>query len=554
MPKHPQNDVAGGRSWRQTPKAIAVFSAAALALSLAACSSSDSSKTSGADTIVEAVPSLTSSYAYDDGDFTNAGFEFLINTNAQLLQNPYVKNKDGDLQQDFYHFTGELASGYEKSSDGLTYTFKLRKGVLSQAGNELTADDVLWSYERKWGAKTSAAAFLSAPAITDPSKQFKKIDKYSFSITIDKAGDGFTLLSLLANASADIYDSTLLKKHITKADPYAVEWSKQNGNYGFGAYNVESQTPGEQLVLVANKNYYAGEPKVKKIIQKVVADAGTRSNLVANGDAGIAVQLRPEDLANLDKNKSAQTFRADSNNYADIMLNLKTGPFKDSAVRTALRYAVPYDQIIKNVYKGRATPMTGFINPNYPGATLDGLEKSSYDPAKAKSILKAAGYSQDIPITLLTSTGVPDAGEVAVQIQTFAADAGFKVKIDNVPAATANENYYGGKYEAYVWREQSVSQTPAYELLLEFAKGSPLNATGWVDQAYYDQVAKGAAIADPLSSTAGAEWAKAQKIWQDAAPTVPIAFVQPSAALSNKVTGYAFRSDNVVDFSVLSAK
>lgn len=536
-------------------RALAGAAATAVAaLALAACSpgsngeDGDSPPAASGGTIIQAVPSLPTSFAYDDGDFTYAGFEFQINTNAQLIRNPYVLNDEGDYQQDYFSFEGELAESYEVSDDGLTYTFHLRQGVLSQAGNELTADDVLWSYERKWNT-ASVAPMLSAPAIVDPARQFRKIDEYTVEITVDRAGDGFTLLALLANVSADIFDSELLKEHETEDDPYAVTWSAENGNYGFGAYMLESMTPGEELVLVANPNYYAGEPEVKRVIQRVVDDAGTRANLVRNGDVHIAVQLRPADLVELDQSGEAQVFRADSINYTTVILNTRAAPFDDVAVRTALRYAVPYEQIIEQVYQGRAEPMAGFINPNYPNSTLEGVEEGSYNPERALEVLETAGYTEPVPVTILVSEGVPDAREVAVQIQSYAADAGFQVTIDASPVATANEKYYGRNFDAYIQRDQAISQSPPYELLLSYTEDSPLNNSGWVSEEYYDAVAEGVAAGDALSEEAAYWWNQAQRIWQAASPAVPIAFIEPSPAFSHAIDGYANRSEAAIDFA-----
>ena len=73
------------------------------------------------------------------------------------------------------------------------------------------------------------------------------------------------------------------------------------------------------------------------------------------------------------------------------------------------------EEIIEQVYLGRAEPMTGFINPNYPGGTLEGLEEGSYQPERALEVLEEAGYTEPVPVSILVSEGVPDAQEVAVQ-------------------------------------------------------------------------------------------------------------------------------------------
>ncbi|WP_083749915.1 ABC transporter substrate-binding protein [Frankia sp. CcI49] len=543
---------------RRLRRAGAAITAGGVAIALiAACSgettsSSSEGSSNGADSIVEAVAALPTAFAYDAGAFTYEGFEFQINTQAQLIRNPIVTadRADGSQEQDFFKFEGELAESYDVSADGLTYTFHLRKGVKSFAGNELTADDVLWSYERKWNS-TSVAPAISAPAITDPAKQFKKIDDYTVSITIDRAGDGFTLLSLLANVSGDIFDSDLLKQHVTTDDPYAVKWSAENGNFGYGAYVLDNWKSGQSLTLKANPNYWAGEPAIKTITQRVVANPGTRTNLLTNGDADIAVQLRPQDVNGMKDDDGLQTFNIDSIEYLNTNINIMKAPFDDKLVRQALSYAIPYDEIMKQVFLGRADAMTGFINPRYPGYTTDGLRTGSYDPDKAKSLLAQAGVSS-VSAKILVENSIPALEEAAVQIQSYAKDAGFNFTIDKQPATAVQDQRSNGTYDIQLVTDKAISQSPPYELLLAFTKGSPLNATGFANDAYYAAVDKGVAAGDPLSEAAGTAWNEAVKIWQDEQPTVPVAFIQPNVVFGAGIDGYYYRSDSAIDFAALS--
>ncbi len=523
--------------------------ALAIGFCLAGCGQGSGDRSDA--TVTEAVPALPTSFAYDAGDFSYAGFEFQINTNAQLVQNPYARTASGDLQQDFFHFAGALAESYDVSPDGLTYVFHLHKGVLSPAGHELTADDVLWSYDRKWHS-TSVAPFISYPAIIDPAKQFTKLGKYDVAIKIDQAGDGFTLLALLAHVSGDIYDSTLLKEHATDDDPYAVKWSAAHGNYGFGAYTLASFTPGQQLVLVANPNYYAGEPAVRKIIQQVVPDAGTRANLVRNKDVDIATALLPADVASFGAASGVKVFTVNPVAYVRLELNTVSGPLSDVALRRALRYAIPYDQIIKEVYKGRAISQKGYINPRYPGATDDGLAANVYDPDKARKILTDAGYTLPVAFTITLPNAFPDLQQTAVQIQSAASAAGMAIDLKTMPMAAAQQAFGTRNYQVFLNVQQSISQSPAYELMLQFTKGSPLNNTGWLSKEYEAAVAKGVAVGDPLTPEAGKWWDEAQKIWWQAAPTLPIAFVQPNTAFGPRVQGYGDRSDGTIDFASVS--
>ncbi|WP_099022153.1 ABC transporter substrate-binding protein [Mycolicibacterium palauense] len=502
------------------------------------------------DGLVVLSPSQATSFAADGGATGGAdGAELVMNTGAGLVRNPYVVDEaSGVLKQDWYDFEPLLAEKYEVSPDGRTYTFTLRRGVLSQSGNELTADDVLWSYERKF-ASPGSAKFLNDPIITDPARQIAKVDDYTVTITIDDPGEGFTLLSLLANKSGIIYDSDLLKQHVTADDPYAVDWSKNNSGWGYGAYQVDRFTPGEETVLIANPNFVLGEPAVKKITYRVVTDPGTRVTALRSGDADVVTQLRPADQEALAADGAAKVFDIKTNLFNRLALITTNAPFDDQRVREALNYAIPYDRIIDSVYRGMADPTKGMLSPDAPGYDGTGITGGTYDPQKAKALLAEAGHPDGVEFTLTVSSAVPDMVETAVQIQSFAKDAGFTVNIDEQPASAFGSGSIEGIYQSFLARDYSAVMSPPYELSVWTGKGSNINYSRWEDESFYAAVAAGIAVGDPLTPEAGARWNAAERIMQKASPMIFIARVRPSVAFSKNTDGYAYRSDNTVDYS-----
>jgi peptide/nickel transport system substrate-binding protein len=518
----------------------------------AAGSSSAGGSSTGNTTLLAAVAALPTGFSFDSQPSGYENMEFNNNTQACLLRNPYVTSaRDAKaLTQNNYKWEGVLAESYEVSDDGKEYTFHLRKGVVSQQGNPFTAQDVLWSYQRKYNS-TSITPFVSSPAISNPAKQWSAPDDYTVKMMVDRESDGFTLLALLANVTAEIYDSTYLKKNATKSDPYALNISNTKGNFGYGAYMLDSFTAGQQMILTANEHYALGAPKIKKVIQRVVADAGTRANILQQGAVDIAVQLRPEDVVSFASDSKLQTFEVDTNDYLWITLNTAKGVFKDVRVRQAFQKAIPYDQIIANVYKGRADKMQGWLDPTAPGYSTAGLFYPAYDPAGAKALLKEAGMST-VDMSILIASSVPDLEEACVQIRSFAAAAGFNVTISQAPAATVSARESSGDFDAYMIRDMAISLSPPYELLLEYTKDSPLNDGKWYDDAYYAAVAKGIGAGDPLTATAGKYWAQAMGIALDQVPQVSVCRVQPLQVFAANVSGYAHRSDNIIDYSIIS--
>ncbi|OPX14921.1 ABC transporter substrate-binding protein [Gordonia sp. i37] len=520
----------------------------ASAMVLTACGGG-SSEESGLVLVTAAQPQ---SFSYETSATGYESAEFFMNTGATLIRNPYVAGDNGmAAHQQLFEFEPELAKSYDVSADKKVYTFHLNTAAKSVAGNALDADDVIFSLQRKFKVDTSIIPFISKPVLTDPDTQVRKIDDATVEISIADPGFGFTLLSLLANTPYTIYDAKVLKSHATATDPYGVEWSKTNAGFGFGAYKLTDYTPGQQMVYEANPGFALGAPKVKRIVQRVVADPGQRSNLVKSGGASIATQLRPADQVALQQANAAQVFTVPTNAYVYIPLLTTKAPFDNPAVRRAFASAVPYESIMKNVYHGRLGPLTSILNGTLPGYNASGLQPNSTDPQRSLQLLRDAGISTPVKFALTVNNAVPDLKETAVQIQTAAASAGFEVTINEVNSAVFQEGLANKTFQASMGRDYAVVQSPPYVLSLFYTPGSPIN---WPDLDYAplnDAIAAGNAAGDPLSTAAWTQWNTATRILADQMPTVYVGYVQPLNAFANNLKGYVFRTDNVIDYSEL---
>jgi peptide/nickel transport system substrate-binding protein len=96
--------------------------------------------------------------------------------------------------------------------------------------------------------------------------------------------------------------------------------------------------------------------------------------------------------------------------------------------------------------------------------------------------------------------------------------------------------------------------SPPYELLLYLARGSVLNRAKFDNDAFYAAVERGVEAGDPLSAAAAPAWNEAQQIWQEQAPYTILAWVEPLSAMRADIDGFAWRSDNIIDFYLLSKK
>jgi peptide/nickel transport system substrate-binding protein len=532
---------------------------AGFALTLSACTASNVG--AGAPTgtlkqeIVVAVPSLTPTFGGQDGGnaLSLEAFEINANTQATLVRNPYVPGTStGAVMQDFNNYQGYLAQSYDVGPDGKTITFHLRQNLLSQSGNPLTADDVVWSFERKFASPTGAAS-VYAPALADPKTQLKKIDDHTVAFTIKQPSYVFTFLGLLANLNGHIYDSTFLKQHATPQDPYAINWSKTNSGWGFGPYSITAVTPGQEMVLTANPHYAFGAPTVKKVTLRVVPDAGTRASLVARGDVDLAEGIKPVDQAQLARTAGVVVpEQVDPIEYIDLTLVTNKAPFNNEKVRQAMAWAIPYDQIMQQIYSGRATRTVGNINPKTKGYTTAGLPTYNYDPAKAKQLLAEAGFPNGVSFDFTVSNAVPDLLDAVVMMKSYAVDAGFNINITQQSAAAFAQGRSQATYQALMYRNRSQTQSPTYALTIFWKpNNNTANPSRWENQQFYDTVDAGIAVPDALSAEAGKYWNKAMAIEVNSAPEIFIANLQPSQVYRKTVGGYTYRSENGVDFGNL---
>lgn len=547
------------RSLRSGARFAALF--LGLALVLQACSGNGGASGGPRDTIVVVTPDQASNLVRDFGFTAGSDNQEVTNSlHAQLIRKPYVEEEGANvLVQDLYDFEPFLAEDYDVSEDGLTYTFYLREGVLSQQGNELDADDVIWSFKRKFETEGSGMPGFYAPMLYDIDEQIQKIDDYTVSFTVDRAGHGFTLLGNLAENIGSIYDSEYLQEHATPDDPYAVAWGVEDimrSNVGFGAYMIESFTPDQEIVMVANPNYVEGELDIQRIVRRVVPDAATRANMLVSGDADIAMDLRPADQAGFEDNPDVFTPVASSNLYQSLTLNTQLAPFDQLEVRQALAHAIPYDDIVDDIYQGRAYFYPHLLDdqaPHYDGSMLP---EYSYDPERAAQLLEDAGHSDGVSFTLTVPNATPALQDSAVLIAAAAAEAGFDISISEVPSAQVFTEGLEGRLQASMNLGSAVTMSPPYQLTLLTQPGGGSNTSFWSGPSFDDfQAVMDAAqdAGDVLGPEAAAGWSEAEAMFIENAGVIFMARVMAPYSFRSDVEGYAQRTDRRIDYAFISA-
>ena len=204
----------------------------------------------------------------------------------RLVSHGEKKNADGVTVYDAKVMTPELAESWDISPDGLTYNSicaRTRSFTTARRSRPRTSNG---RSTAPWPAGGFPAIQMAAGSLVKP-EQFTVVDDSTFKATFEKVNK--LIMPDLAVPVPVIVNSELAKTHATTADPWALDWVSKN-DAGGGAFKVKSWTPGQQTVFTRFDDWKSGPlPKLKRVIYRQIASAGTRRALLEKGDVDISV-------------------------------------------------------------------------------------------------------------------------------------------------------------------------------------------------------------------------------------------------------------------------
>ena len=292
-----------------------------------------------------------------------------------------------------------LAKSWKVSNDGRTITFHLRKGVKFHDGTELTADDVKYSFVR-----------LLETGLDAPSKKWLKladadsmsvVDKYTCVLNLKIASP--RIFGLLSHTMClGITSRDYIEKHATKGDPYALNWMSSHVN-GTGPWRLVKWSKNERLIVKRNDEYWGEKPHFNRLAINIIKDPSTAEMMIEKGDLDIATRLTLDQYEALEKVKGITISEHPTLKIVLVRINCSKKPFDDVRVRQALAYAINFDEIIKHVEMGRASRLYTNMPKGMTGWNPAVKPKYTYDPNKAKSLLKQAGLAKGFEANLIYS-------------------------------------------------------------------------------------------------------------------------------------------------------
>jgi peptide/nickel transport system substrate-binding protein len=339
------------------------------------------------------------------------------------IQNVFSKLTDMDHTG---NYVPQLAESLEPNSDASVWVVKIRKGVHWHDGSEVTADDVIYSFQRVLDPKNKATLGAAAGDIpmVDP-KGMTKIDKYTVQ---------FKLLYPWIAFPAQVgqrYNA------IIKAGTTHFTVSNFNGT---GPFMLKEWTPGSSFLLEKNPNYFIhGKPYVDAVHGISIVDDSARLDALLGNQVDAIEQVSTADATVL-KGRGMQLLVSPAGPWDPIVMNTNRGPFRDPRVRLAMKLVANRPQMVESALQGYGkigNDLFAVHDPLYDSS----IPQREHDPEQAMALLKKAGYA-DYPFVLNTAGVVPDFVPSALAFQQSAKAAGMKMTVRQDPA----DSYWGSIY------------------------------------------------------------------------------------------------------------
>lgn len=302
-----------------------------------------------------------------------------FSTEAAYMGNMYEQllriNPPGSAEK----FTPLLATSWETSADGLTWTFHIRPNVTFHDGEALNAAAVVKSIE---AARASAvASFIWAPVDTI--------------VAVDDLTVNFTLFypTNLDTIASSVYGAWIISPQALDAVAADANYFEAGLEAGTGPYMLESYTPDQEIVFTRFDNYWGGwQPgQFDKVVVSIVGEAVTQQQMLEGGQVDLVTRMPAENYAAFKDNANYNYYEESTFLNYTAFFNTLRAPLDNVQVRQALSYAIPYQDIIAVAANGLGTQSRGPV-PQGCWPWSDQVNQYTYDLDQARTLLALAGY------------------------------------------------------------------------------------------------------------------------------------------------------------------
>ncbi len=340
--------------------------------------------------------------------------------------------------------TGDLADTWEVSEDGLVWTFHLHQGVLWQDGEELTADDVVYTFQTIQTSESDIAPFRPRFMQGDTPIKFEATDKYTVVATLTSPNASF-----FTDISVPIVPKHLLEGQDLREGPF------NRAPIGSGPFKVVEWNTGESIVLEANENYFRGRPCIDRLIFRIIPDEQAQVAALQTGEVDFLPNIPGASVPTFQDNPDFTVSIAEQDSLFQMFLNLENPKFQDVRVRQALMIAIDRQAVVDIVRQGYGVVHNSHFDHVVPFYQQDKLGGYDYDPVRAGALLDEVGIKDTDGDGFRDVNGEPwvlhivsfaggfrDYSKYAVAVQAFWEDIGIKTELELRDLSTLVEQIY----------------------------------------------------------------------------------------------------------------
>ncbi len=535
---------------------VAMLLSVIMALSLAACSSTNNESTpSGNDVSQSNAPqepvhlNLAESWGFEyfytviTPDVTSSSYD--LTYWLPSFYDTLVKyDENGEL-------TGVLAEDWSMSDDGKIYTFKIRQGIKFSDGSDLTAEDV-------------AKSLLAAP------------------VNLGQYNGGYGKLSTIID-DAVVVDENTVELHLTQpyygtmrelclANPWGIVSSEQinddltakdtfkSGTYGTGPYMYVGDGDGQAFNFEKNPNYWGNTPDVDSFTVKNIPDNDAKLLALKNGELDFYMGITKISTEAFLEMSQANGFsaKADVDNSLQTYYmgyNLSDPVFGDQTVREAVAMAIDKDAIVNNIFGGLYERADTFFARSLPYCDVE-QKVYEFDIEAANELLDAAGYLDTNGDGIREKDGVKMSATFAYQTGSasdddtvvYICDQLSQIGIEVTPNSAAMMDWYtmvvSGQYGLTIFKTQGGYYDPSVVI----AGLDPNASTDPILAQVYAYLPGQSALLDELN--AATDDAKIQEVYStilttmsDNCLTVPLYYTHQLSVYNDTVADYEYVGD-----------
>ena len=361
-----------------------------------------------------------------------------------------------------------LAESWEVSRDGLTYTFKLKKGVKWHDGKPFTARDVAFTFHSVLNPKVTTphrayfdalAGFPELTAKENPKrpeelavKPIEVLDDTTVRFRLRYPSGSF--LAVLVNPRAGIIPEHLLKG----VDLNTAEFNRKP--VGTGPFKFVEWRRGERIVMEANEQYHAGRPALNRLIFRIIPDAVVLLQELRAGGVDFIENPPLTEVARLKQTAGLKVLVADNTSYTYLGWRQDLAPFDDLRVRRAINHAIDVPTMVREVLQGYAVVANGQFPPG-SWAHDPGVRPYAYDVNRAKALLAEAGWKpgadgilakdgKRLSFSVRHDQANQTVKDTAVIIQEYLKRVGVEARLEALDWPTFVKKLFASEFEAIV--------------------------------------------------------------------------------------------------------